>query len=375
MAQVAITSKLISQCVANGKEQFYFDTLITGFYIKITPKGRISFYLRAQYQGERPFYFIGRASSMSVDDARQKAKALLLEHRGESCARLETNFSDFGQWFFQHYSSHWKREKTRLSNWRLFINKLEPEFGHLTLDDIDARLVKCWLSKQSQKDHTPLALLSVMMKQGIIYGYRSKANPCKGLRKRKHDGRMRYLNHAELQRLWQTLDNSDELPLVLTIFRLLLLTGCRNGEIRQLKKSEYRHGHLYLGDSKTGAKTVYLSSRAVSLLNDAKLFSDDRDYLFPNPYSKKSEPITYAELRKAWMRICLIAQIEACTIHDLRHSYASFALQSGEHLLTISHLLGHSDANTTLRYAHLAKNHIYQAAEKVSSALAKGLSL
>lgn len=375
MGQVAITSKFIRQCKANGKDQFHFDTLITGFYIKITPKGRISFYLRAQYQGERPFHFIGRASSMSVEEARQKAKALLLEHRGESRSRLETNFSGFGQWFFPHYSRHWKREKTRLRNWRIFINKLEPEFGHLTLNDIDARLVKRWLSNQATKDHTPLALLSVMMKQSIIYGYRTKENPCKGLRKRSHDGRMRYLSQAELQRLWQTLDNSDELASITTIFRLLLLTGCRSGEIRQLKKSEYRHGHLYLGDSKTGAKTVYLSSRAVSQLNDAKLLSDDRDYLFPNPYSKKSEPITYAEIRKAWMRICLTAQIEECKIHDLRHSYASFALQSGEHLLTISRLLGHSDANTTLRYAHLAKNHIYQAAEKVSSALAKGLSL
>ena len=375
MAQVKITSKFVSQCVANGKVQYHFDTLITGFYIKITPKGRVSFYLRAQYQGERPYYFIGRAAAMNVDEARQKSKALLLELKGESRTRLETSFSEFGQWFFPHYSKHWKREKTRLGNWRIFINKLEPEFGYLTLNDIDARLVKRWLSKQASKDHTPLALLSVMMKQAIIYGYRTKVNPCKGLRKRRCDGRMRYLTQSELQRLWQTLDKGDELPLIVTIFRLLLLTGCRSGEIRQLKKSEYRHGHLYLGDSKTGAKTVYLSSRVASLLNDAKVLSDDRDYFFPDPFSTKSEPIAYIEINKAWKRICTLAQIEGCNIHDLRHSYASFALQSGEHLLTISHLLGHADANTTLRYAHLAKSHIYQAAEKVSSALAKGLSL
>jgi integrase len=183
---------------------------------------------------------------------------------------------------------------------------------------------------------------------------------------------MRYLTKNELHRLWSALDNSSESPLMVILFRLLIVTGCRCSEIRLLRQQEYRHEHLYLTDSKTGAKTVYLSDVAMRLLEQARQLSEDSVLFFP---SSQSIPLTYAVVLGAWKRLRIHAGLDDVNIHDLRHSYASFALQSGEHLLTIGQLLGHSEASTTLRYAHLANEHIYVAAEKVSSQLARGLSL
>ena len=371
MARIKLTQKFVNQCVANGQTQYFFDKIIPSFYIKVMPKGAISYHVRYQYQGERHSYHLGKASSISMDEARTCAIEKQAAQQGHVITDID--FITYGELFFKRYARHWKQARTGKLNLSIFNNKLVPEFGHCNVKDIDAPQVKRWLSKQSRKDHTPLALLSVMMKQAQEYGYRpNNSNPCKGLRKRNYDVRMRYLTKNELHRLWSVLDNSAEPPLMVILFRLLIVTGCRCSEIRLLRQQEYRHEHLYLTDSKTGAKTVYLSDVAMGLLEQARELSDDTVLFFP---SLKSVPMSYAAVLSAWKRLRFHAELEDVNIHDLRHSYASFALQSGEHLLTIGQLLGHSEASTTLRYAHLAKEHVYVAAEKVSSQLARGLSL
>jgi integrase len=315
MARIKLTQKFVNQCVANGQTQYFFDKIIPSFYIKVMPKGAISYHVRYQYQGERHSYHLGKASSISMDEARTCAIEKQAAQQGHVITDID--FITYGELFFKRYARHWKQARTGKLNLSIFNNKLVPEFGHCNVKDIDAPQVKRWLSKQSRKDHTPLALLSVMMKQAQEYGYRpNNSNPCKGLRKRNYDVRMRYLTKNELHRLWSALDNSSESPLMVILFRLLLF--------------------------------------------------------FP---SLKSVPMSYAAVLSAWKRLRFHAELEDVNIHDLRHSYASFALQSGEHLLTIGQLLGHSEASTTLRYAHLAKEHVYVAAEKVSSQLARGLSL
>ena len=107
-----------------------------------------------------------------------------------------------------------------------------------------------------------------MMKQAQEYSYRpNNSTPCKGLRKCNYDVRMRYITKNELHRLWSALDNSAEPPLMVILFRLLIVTGCRCSEIRLLRQQEYRHEHLYLTDSKTGARSVYLSHAAREVLS------------------------------------------------------------------------------------------------------------
>ena len=70
MARIKLTQKFVSQCVANGQTQYFFDKIIPSFYIKVMPKGAISYHVRYQYQGERHSYHLGKASSLSMDEAR-----------------------------------------------------------------------------------------------------------------------------------------------------------------------------------------------------------------------------------------------------------------------------------------------------------------
>jgi len=61
-------------------------------------------------------------------------------------------------------------------------------------------------------------------------------------------------------------------------------------------------------------------------------------------------------------------------LHDLRHSYASVGATSGLSLLFVGKLLGHKEASTTQRYAHLAEDPVRQAGEQISEAIATALN-
>ena len=71
-----------------------------------------------------------------------------------------------------------------------------------------------------------------------------------------------------------------------------------------------------------------------------------------------------------WRTVRAAANLPDVRLHDLRHSYASFALQQGELVPTIGRLLGHRDPTTTLRYAHFADALAREAVETVGAALA-----
>ena len=75
------------------------------------------------------------------------------------------------------------------------------------------------------------------------------------------------------------------------------------------------------------------------------------------------------DLQRPWSGIRERAGLEDVRIHDLRHSFASCALALGETLPVIGKLLGHSDIETTARYAHLARDSIHEAAERIAGSI------
>ena len=145
-----------------------------------------------------------------------------------------------------------------------------------------------------------------------------------------------------------------------SIVRLLLLTGCRKSEILTLRWSEYREGRLCLSDSKTGPRTVWLSSAARKVLNDLPRTGP---WVFPSPRGNGPHPKNRFDC--FWWKIRTEAVINDVRCHDLRHTYASIAIAHGETVLTIGKLLGHNDPATTLKYTHLADASAHEAAEAV----------
>lgn len=204
------------------------------------------------------------------------------------------------------------------------------------------------------------------MRQAEIHGYRAiNSNPCSRLRRYPCPGRERFLTFDEIAKLGSALQTHESRSyLSATIIRLLLLTGCRQSEIRTLRWSEYREGHLFLSDSKTGPRTVWLSSAARSILD--KLPCNSR-WMFPA--NDGTVPLSVETLYRCWRVVRIEAGIPEVRLHDLRHSYASFALRKGETLLTIGRLLGHRDPSTTLKYIHFCDSMERKAVETIGKTL------
>ena len=209
-------------------------------------------------------------------------------------------------------------------------------------------------------------VLSVILKQAEVYGYRPEgSNPCTGIKRYRRGGRERFLTGDEMRRLSRVLDRYRESHLLETsIVRLLLLTGCRKSEILTLKWSEYREGKLHLSDSKTGPRTVWLSSTACRIFN---VLPRSSPWVFPAPH--RNCHLSRGTLDCFWWKVRAEAGIEDVRCHDLRHTYASLAVAHGETILTIGRLLGHNDPATTLKYTHLADATVHEATEALAPIL------
>ena len=153
--------------------------------------------------------------------------------------------------------------------------------------------------------------------------------------------------------------------------RLLILTGARVGEILTSKWDfvDTERGLIFLPKSKTGAKPIFLSECAIEVLNAIPR-------LEKNPYVivGASSGSHLVNLQKPWRRLRTRAGLGAVRLHDLRHSFASFAAAQGASLLMIGKLLGHTQMRTTQRYAHLVADPLRAVAETVGVHLAPSLA-
>ena len=194
------------------------------------------------------------------------------------------------------------------------------------------------------------------------------------MEKFKETKKKRYLDHEELARLGVALSDAEaaqaELPQAIGAIRLLILTGARLSEILTLKWDcvDLERKEINLTDSKTGEKTIQLSEPAVEVLSNIPRFiggdyvitgRDPREHLIGLPH--------------IWMRIRAKAGLLDVRIHDLRHTWASAAVNAGMTLPFVGALLGHREVATTNRYSHLMSDPLKQAAEKVATELDRAL--
>jgi integrase len=160
-----------------------------------------------------------------------------------------------------------------------------------------------------------------------------------------------------------------------TAIRLLMLSGARKGEILSLRWEwiSFDRKRLELPDSKTGAKSVPLAAAALAVL--AGLPRNGSPYVLPGARGNGH----YVGLEKDFKRVCERAELPKVRIHDMRHTFASFAVARGHSLFIIGKVLGHRQARTTERYAHLADDPIAAVASdtgnKIFDAIQKKSSL
>ena len=184
-----------------------------------------------------------------------------------------------------------------------------------------SRAVTCsgGLPRSTQRRPLQIArapILSVIFRQAEVYGYRPEgSNPCSGIKRYRRRNRERFLKDDEIRRVSHVLDSKHENhPLLAAIVRLLLLTGCRKSEILSLRWSDYYEGKLYLQDSKTGPRTVWLSSPARHILDGLPRTSR---WIFPSPRGERH--LSARRLGDFWSDVRAEAGISDVRCHDLRH--------------------------------------------------------
>ena len=180
----------------------------------------------------------------------------------------------------------------------------------------------------------------------------------------------RFLTPEELYRLGQALDTAPAERLASVhasaALRLLVLTGCRRNEILGLRWEDvdFESGEMRFGDSKTGARVAPLPPPAEKVLEGLPRFPDN-PWVFPG----RKKGMRQRNIQDSWSRVRERAGLDGVRLHDLRHSYASRALASGESLSMIGDLLGHRKVQTTARYAHLARDSVRESTARVAESI------
>ena len=347
------------------------DGKLRCFGVRVLPSGRKRFFVQCQHRGERIWKIVGEAGTMSVSEARVSgAEMLAAIRRGEEAPQRpdETLFEAVAETVFERHARLWKAG-TLYVNRKYLRNQILPQFAGRQIAHIDRQDVRNWFAALRA---TPVAadrsmpVLSVIMKEAEAMGLRPEgSNPCRGIRRYRRKGRERFLSDDEIRLLSARLKAHEaRRPQQVAVIRLLLLTGCRKSEILTLQWSDYREGHLFLRDSKTGPRTVWLSEPARRILGN---LARKNRWVFP--ISRKDRPRTASWLYPFWSGVRAEADLRDLRLHDLRHAHASLALRQGENILAIGRLLGHRKAETTLKYTHAADAMVKDAAETVGTVL------
>lgn len=282
--------------------------------------------------------------------------------------------------------------------------------GSTRLDAISAAAVTrfhlSWKETPTRANRA-LALLSHMFTMAEKWGLREPgSNPCRHVDRFREAKRERFLSALELAQLGDALARVESRsqarrkkrkkqapksgqepdkkasqpkkkptvsPFALAALRLLVFTGARASEVLGLRWEavDVSAGTARLADSKTGAKTLFLPAPATKLLLDLPRLKGN-PYVIPG--GREGQPLTLWGVEQAWQVVRAEAGLSDVRLHDLRHSFASAAAAGGQSLTVIGALLGHTQAQTTKRYAHLAADPLRAASDAVAGRIESALN-
>lgn len=377
-----ITKRSVDAATPKDKEFFLWDDELKGFGLRVYSSGRKMYLAQFRAGGRLRRVNIGLHGALTPELARTEAMKHLSDVRlgGDPAAdrdkrKASPTMKEFGQRFLEEHVAVHCKPSTYGEYKRSVELFIDPKLGsHRIIDVTRADVVNLHQSMKAtpyQANRT-LGVLSIMFTVAHTWGVRADGvNPCWKVKRYKEVKRERYLTPVELARLGKVLRESDGEAEAANCIRLLLLTGCRLGEIQTLKWDyvDMQTRVLRLPDSKTGAKIVPIGKAAIDVLNDIPKLKN-------NPYviTGRIEGQYLTDIQKPWRRLRKRAGLDGLRIHDLRHSFASDALQLGQDLTMIGKLLGHTQVQTTARYAHLKTDPIRMAADNVAEAIAVALS-
>ncbi len=324
--RMRLTDAAIARLRPRGREYTVCDSRVAGLGVRVRPSGGRSYVmLRGTGSGSRRVA-LGPVETMGVDEARREclARQASREPDGEAePARVVPLLREFveNEWKKAHFDRY-KPSTRRTASYEL-KGRILPAFGSKPLDRIAPAQVRRWFDAFSRTapgnaNHT-LGLFRQIMNHAIACGD-VDANPARGIRRNRRTPLTRFLSREEIQRLHRALDRQTgkNARQQADIIRLLLLTGCRRGEIVGLRWSEVRDDRLALADAKTGPRTVPLNRQARRILERQP--EGESPFVFPSPRDRARPRSTNLAL---WYRVRREAGIEDVRLHDLRHTHAA----------------------------------------------------
>jgi integrase len=391
----AARKRITSQVVTGIKapvvgNRVVWDTDLTGFGARITSAGAVSFVLRYVLNGRERRYTIGKHPDLSPSAARERATVLRgriaagedpMETRRE--ARDAATVGELCDDYLDRHARPKKRPESIEGDERLIRLYVKPKLGSRKVSAIGRRdldEIHQALKAHPYQANRLLALVSKMFSLAVAWGWRLD-NPAKGIERFAEERRHRWLSADELGALSKAINTYPDRRIA-DALRLLILTGSRRGEVLNatwdqfdLTRGVWTKPSHHTKQKKTehvplsGAARLLVSGireRAIKALGDeAKL--KNFPFLFPG----KADGKPLRELKGAWKTICTTAGLKAVRVHDLRHTYASHLVSGGHSLPLVGRLLGHTQAATTQRYAHLADDPLRKATEEFGSIFGK----
>jgi len=383
-ASKSVTTRRITKRTLDNLRpgEIAWDADLKGFAVRCQRAAKV-YFLKTRVGGRQRWFTIGsHGAPWTPDTARREARRILGENAAgrdpasdrDAARNIPTVAALADRFLAEHVDVKTKPLTADLYR-RLIRLSIVPNLGRFKLTDVRrADIAKL----HHDLRHTPRKANQVVGVLRRMFGLAEKwglcpdgSNPCRHIEKYPERKRERFLSEAELARLATCLVEEErtgaEGPYVIAAIRLLIFTGARLAEIRDLEWEwvDMDAATLRLPDSKTGAKVIYLSAPALEVLANLPRVKG-------NPYviigSKAGAHLV--NLQKPWRRIRARAELDDLRLHDLRHSFASFGAAGGLSLPMIGKLLGHTQAATTERYAHLAADPIRAANEAIGQRIA-----
>ncbi len=350
------------------------DSEIPGFSLRVYPKGRKAFFFRYRVGGGRGALIreprIGDFGPMTADQARNIAKdwGAQVRQGGDPSAdrhllRDAPTMSDLFDRYLTDYAKKHKKPSSLRNDVRMIEKRLRPLFGNKRVSVVTRQQIRAFhssLESTPYEANRQLALLSKIFSVAAddLEWIGRGDHPVKGIKRFEEKKRKRYLSQVEIVRLGKALVKAEtgELERAVSLyatamFRLLVMTGARHGEILSLRWDavNFERGCVELSDSKTGAKEVFLPPAALQILS-----SIPRKKSNPFVIVGRRRGAHLVNIKDSWAAIRKEAGLEDVRLHDLRHSFASVGVGAGMSLPIIGALLGHRETATTARYAHLS---------------------
>jgi integrase len=384
MSKGRVTKRAVDAlaCPAGKDREFLWDDAIAGFGVAAFPSGKKVYVCQYRHGGRSRRANIGEHGRLTPNEARSEAKKLLgvvetgadpIEARRGG--RAVRTFGEVADDFLSLHVATKRKSRTGAEYRRILKTIVLPALGSKRIIDVqraDLARLHGKLVGTPYEANRALALISAMWNWAARRGEVALAdNPAKGIERYPEHGRERFLTVDELARLGDALRETKIDPFAAAALRLLILTGARLREIldAQWQHVDFERGVIFLADSKTGAKPLYLNAAALAILAEIPRI-DGNPHIIPG--GKTGQP--RADLKKPWAAACKAAGLEGLRLHDLRHSFASVGAGASLGLSVIGKLLGHSQAATTHRYAHLDADPMRRAAETIGATISAAMN-